>query len=142
MNNSEQLINNISKGKNLSFEESKTIFLSIMNGKMSESLIYNFLTYLSAKGETSDEIAGGVYVLREKALKVKTSDEMFSAVKKSLPVDVAVCTAAVSDFKPSTFQKNKIKKNKSKERIDLDGTIDILNYIGKNNHTRRSFYTL
>jgi len=27
MHNSEQLINNISKGKNLSFEESKTIFL-------------------------------------------------------------------------------------------------------------------
>ena len=31
---------------------------------------------------------------------------------------------------------NKIKKNKSKERIDLDGTIDILNYIGKNNQHR------
>ena len=76
MNNSEQLINNISKGKNLSFEESKTIFLSIMNGKMSENLIYKFLTNLSAKGETSDEIAGGVYVLREKALKVKTSEDI------------------------------------------------------------------
>jgi len=76
MNNSEQLINNISKGKNLSFEESKTIFLSIMNGKMSENLIYNFLTSLSVKGETSEEIAGGVYVLREKALKVKTSEDI------------------------------------------------------------------
>ena len=54
----------------------------------------------------------------------KTSDEMFSAVKKSLPVDVAVCTAAVSDFKPSTFQKNKIKKDKSKEKIDLDVDTD------------------
>ncbi len=71
-----------------------------------------------------------------KVIKVKTSDEMFNAVKKSLPVDVAVCTAAVSDFKPSTFRKNKIKKNKSKETIDLDGTIDILNYIGKNNQYR------
>ena len=49
MNNSEQLINNILKGKNLSFEESKAIFLSIMTGKMSENLIYNFLTYLSKK---------------------------------------------------------------------------------------------
>ena len=36
MNNSEQLINNISKGKNLSFEESKIAFLNIMNGNMSE----------------------------------------------------------------------------------------------------------
>jgi len=47
-----------------------------MNGKMSENSIYNFLTYLSAKGETSDEIAGGVYVLREKALKVTTSEDI------------------------------------------------------------------
>ena len=76
MNNSEQLINNISKGRNLNFEESKTIFLNIMNGKMSEKLIYDFLTNLSAKGETSDEISGGVYVLREKALKVKTSNDI------------------------------------------------------------------
>ena len=70
MNSSEQLINNISKGKNLNFEESKTAFLNIMNGNMSEDLIYKFLTNLSAKGETAEEIAGGVYVLRKKALKV------------------------------------------------------------------------
>ena len=76
MDNSEQLINKISKGENLSFEESKTMFLSIMNGKMSEKLIFNFLTHLAIKGETSDEIAGGVYVLREKALKVKTSEDI------------------------------------------------------------------
>ena len=76
MNDSEHLINNIAKGKNLSFEESKTAFLNIMSGNMNENLIYKFLTSLSAKGETSDEIAGGVYVLREKALKVKTSEEI------------------------------------------------------------------
>ena len=76
MNSSEQLINNISKGKNLSFEESKSIFLSIMSGKMNENLIYNFLVNLSAKGETADEIAGGVYTLREKALKVETSEDV------------------------------------------------------------------
>ena len=73
MNSSKQLIDNISKGKNLSFEESKSIFLDIMSGNMKEESIYNFLTGLSAKGETSEEIAGGVYVLRKKALKVETS---------------------------------------------------------------------
>ena len=76
MDSSEQLINNISKGKNLSFEESKTAFLNIMSGNMSEDLIYKFLTDLSAKGETAEEIAGGVHVLREKALKVKTSEDV------------------------------------------------------------------
>jgi len=70
MNSSEQLVNNISKGKNLNFEESKTAFLNIMSGNMSEELIYKFLVNLSAKGETAEEIAGGVHVLRKKALKV------------------------------------------------------------------------
>ena len=70
MNSSEQLINNISKGKNLNFEESKMAFLNIMSGNMSEELIYKFLVNLSAKGETAEEIAGGVHVLRKKALKV------------------------------------------------------------------------
>ena len=76
MKYSEQLINNISKGKNLTFEESKKIFLDIMSGNMKEESIYNFLTLLSTKGETSEEIAGGVYVLREKALKVKAPDDI------------------------------------------------------------------
>ena len=67
-----ELIEDISEGKNLSFEESKSIFLSIMSGNISEDLIFKFLTDLSKKGETADEIAGGVYVLREKSLKVKT----------------------------------------------------------------------
>ncbi len=67
----EELIKDISDGKNLSFVESKFIFLSIMSGNISEDLIFKFLTSLSKKGETADEIAGGVYVLREKSLKVK-----------------------------------------------------------------------
>ena len=76
MNKTEILINTISKKKNLSFEESKIIFLEIMSGKVSENLIFKFLTELASKGETSDEIAGGVFVLREKALKVKTDEEI------------------------------------------------------------------
>ena len=100
---------------------------------------YEIALALKRMGINTTLIAGPSNLQIEKGLKVikvKTSDQMFTAVKKSLPVDVAVCTAAVSDFKPSTFQKNKIKKNKIKESIDLDGTIDILNYIGKNNQYR------
>ena len=43
---------------------------------MNEDLIYKFLTNLSAKGETAEEIAGGVYVLRKKALKVNASKDI------------------------------------------------------------------
>tara|TARA_Y100000590_G_scaffold112990_1_gene128852 strand:- start:4086 stop:5090 length:1005 start_codon:yes stop_codon:yes gene_type:complete len=76
MSKSEQLIKDIAKGKNLTFEESKKIFLDIMSGNMGENLIFSFLVNLSKKGETSEEIAGGVYVLREKALKVQTVEEI------------------------------------------------------------------
>tara|TARA_Y100000590_G_scaffold408937_1_gene500569 strand:+ start:721 stop:1725 length:1005 start_codon:yes stop_codon:yes gene_type:complete len=76
MNKWKNLIDDISNKKNLSFEDSKTIFLNIMSGNMGEDLIHSFLVNLSKKGETSDEIAGGVYILREKALKVKTSENI------------------------------------------------------------------
>ena len=56
--------------QNLSFEESKKAFLHIMEGKASDEEIYNFLTLLSEKGEVANEIAGGVYVLREKSKRV------------------------------------------------------------------------
>ena len=76
MNKILNLIDQIERGKNLTFEESKSIFIEIMNGKMDENSIYKFLINLSKKGETADEISGGVYVLREKALKVKTSNNI------------------------------------------------------------------
>ena len=63
------------KGKiDLSFEETKEIFTKIMSGKASEEKIYNFLTLLSYKGETSDEVAAGVYVLRDKSSRVNVED--------------------------------------------------------------------
>ena len=37
---------------------------------------------------------------------------MFIEVKKSLPVDLAICAAAVSDFKPIKKRVNKIKKER------------------------------
>jgi len=64
-------INKLKNKENLSFDESKNAFQILMEGKASENEIYDFLTFLSIKGEISDEIAGGVYVLRNKAKRVK-----------------------------------------------------------------------
>ena len=64
-------INKLKNKENLSFNESKNAFQILMEGKASENEIYDFLTFLSIKGEISDEIAGGVYVLRNKAKRVK-----------------------------------------------------------------------
>jgi len=60
--------------KNLTFEESKAAFEILMNGKASDIEIFDFLTFLSDKGEVSDEIAGGVYVLRNKSKRVNVSN--------------------------------------------------------------------
>ena len=45
-----------------------------MEGKANDEEIFDFLTLLSEKGETSDEIAGGVYILREKSKRVNVND--------------------------------------------------------------------
>ena len=70
----EQILEKLKKKENLSFEESKSAFELLMTGKADEDQIYDFLTLLSDKGEVADEIAGGVYVLRDKSKRVSVSD--------------------------------------------------------------------
>ena len=66
----EKFLKKLKNKENLSFEESKTAFEILMNGKASDDEILKFLTLLSSKGEASDEIAGGVFVLRNKSKRV------------------------------------------------------------------------
>ena len=65
-----QFLDKLRNKENLSFDESKAAFEILMDGKASDSEVFDFLTLLSAKGEVSDEIAGGVYVLRNKSKRV------------------------------------------------------------------------
>jgi len=60
--------------QDLSFDESKAAFEILMQGKASDDEIFDFLTLLSIKGEVSDEIAGGVCVLRNKSKRVKAKN--------------------------------------------------------------------
>ena len=60
--------------QNLTFEESKAAFEILMDGKASDNEIFDFLTLLSAKGEVADEIAGGVYILRNKSKRVNITN--------------------------------------------------------------------
>ncbi len=64
-------IKKLESNENLSFEESKTLFLNIMEGKYDEISIIKILESLSSKGETKDELAGGIFVMRSKATAVK-----------------------------------------------------------------------
>ncbi len=67
------------------------------------------------------------------SIRIESSDEMFSVVKKVYKnSDIIISAAAISDFKPKSISENKIKKNKKIESIEVEPTIDILSYLGKN----------
>ena len=69
-----QFLEKLKKKQDLSFDESKSAFNILMNGKANDEEIFDFLTLLSLKGEVSNEIAGGVYVLREKSKRVNVQN--------------------------------------------------------------------
>tara|TARA_B100000686_G_scaffold335348_1_gene403811 strand:- start:2760 stop:3986 length:1227 start_codon:yes stop_codon:yes gene_type:complete len=72
-----------------------------------------------------------------KVIRVESADQMFEETKKILPVDIAVCAAAVTDFKPEKYETNKIKKfDKDILNISLKKNIDILEFLSKNNSRR------
>ena len=60
----------LKQGQNLSFGDSKSLFSDLMEGKHTEDQIIEILEALIKKGETKDELAGGIFVLRDKATKV------------------------------------------------------------------------
>ncbi|NNC70821.1 MAG: bifunctional phosphopantothenoylcysteine decarboxylase/phosphopantothenate--cysteine ligase CoaBC [Flavobacteriaceae bacterium] len=63
---------------------------------------------------------------------VVSAHEMYTATHKYYhEVDIAICSAAVSDYKPANVANQKIKKKNSEMKIDLVKTEDILASIGK-----------
>ena len=95
---------------------------------------------LSRLGIKTKLISGPSNLIPVKDLNVKkilSAKEMMLEVKKSLPVDIAVCAAAVSDFKPITKKKNKIKKKDLLNvSLKLEKNPDILDYLSKHNKNR------
>ena len=70
----ESFLKKLRNKQNLSFNESKAAFEILMEGKAGEQEIFDFLTQLSTKGECSNEIAGGVFVLRNKSKRVNVEN--------------------------------------------------------------------
>ena len=101
---------------------------------------YEIALALNKLGIKTTLIIGPSNVIVQKDIKTRkvvTAEEMFNEVKKSLPVDVAICTAAVSDFKPTSKNKNKLKKDQNNiKSINLEKNKDILEYLCKSNKHR------
>ncbi len=101
---------------------------------------YEIALALSRLGIKTTLITGPTNLVSRTDIKTKkiiSAKEMLEEVKKNLPVDIAICAAAVADFKPSKKNKNKLKKNQNIfKSIDLENNQDILEYLGKNNKNR------
>ena len=99
---------------------------------------YELAKCLSNKGFDTTLISGPTNLEIEKEIKlieVETADEMFTATQKNLPVDVAIFSAAVSDFKVKNKFVTKIKKKESLN-LNLEKNVDILNYVSNHNSMR------
>ena len=66
---------------------------------------------------------------------VETAEEMFKESLNNLPTDVAIFSAAVSDFKVKNYKSTKIKKNEE-FNLELEKNIDILSHISNHNSLR------
>ncbi len=81
-------------------------------------------------GKTSIKPLDGVNFIS-----VETAEEMFKESLNNLPTDVAIFSAAVSDFKVKNYKSTKIKKNEG-FNLEFEKNIDILNHISNHNSLR------
>ncbi len=99
---------------------------------------YELAKSLSKKGFDTTLISGPTNLEITKdinLIKVETADEMLVATQENLPVDVAIFSAAVADFKINKKYENKIKKRENLN-LNLEKNIDILNYVSNHNSMR------
>jgi len=93
---------------------------------------------LSKKGFETTLISGPTNLKINKdinLIQVESAEEMFKSTQNNLPVDVAIFSAAVADFKIKEKKKEKIKK-KDYINLNLEKNIDILNYVSNHNSLR------
>ena len=112
--------------------------IRFITNKSSGKQGYEIAKSLSKKGFDTTLISGPTNLKINdniNLIKVETAEEMFQATLNSLPVDVAVFSAAVGDFKVKKTSKEKIKKINNL-RLELEKNVDILNYVSNHNSLR------
>ena len=98
--------------------------------EIAKSLLRNGFQTTLISGPTNLKIDDEI-----KLIKVETAEQMFKETQKNLPVDVAIFSAAVADFKVAEKSDVKIKK-KDELTIKLEKNVDILNYVSNHNSMR------
>jgi phosphopantothenoylcysteine decarboxylase/phosphopantothenate--cysteine ligase len=90
---------------------------------------YAIASALAHAGAETVLISGPVELAapgRTKLVRVETARQMWTACEAQLPADIAVCTAAVADWRPETAANSKLKKRDAPKNIKLTENPDIL----------------
>jgi phosphopantothenoylcysteine decarboxylase / phosphopantothenate---cysteine ligase len=82
-------------------------------------------------GPTALQDPGGL-----KTVRVETALDMLAACEAALPVDVAVCAAAVADWRVAHVAAQKIKRNGGTPKLALTANPDILQTLARRNENR------
>ena len=98
--------------------------------EIAKSLIKNGFETTLISGPTNLDPIPGINLIN-----VNSAKEMFSATLENLPVDLAIFSAAVADYKVKNIEKEKIKKKESMD-LSLEKNIDILGHVSKHNSLR------
>ena len=109
-----------------------------ISNKSSGKQGYEIAKSLSKKGFDTTLISGPTHLEIDEdinLIRVETAEEMFQATLTNLPADVAVFSAAVSDYKVKEKSEIKIKKQDNLN-LNLEKNVDILNYVSNHNSLR------
>jgi len=98
--------------------------------EIAKSLKKNGFNTTLISGPTDLEPIPGINLIN-----VTSAEEMFKATLSNLPVDVAIFSAAVGDYKIKNKNLEKIKKTENFD-LNLEKNIDILSHISKHNSLR------
>ena len=109
-----------------------------ISNKSSGKQGYEIAKSLSKRGFNTTLISGPTHLEIDEdinLIRVETAEEMFQATLTNLPADVAVFSAAVSDYKVKEKSEIKIKKQDNLN-LNLEKNVDILNYVSNHNSLR------
>jgi len=88
---------------------------------IAEALLKKGAEVILVTGPSSLPIPKGAHVIT-----IQTAEDMWKATESHLPVDLAICTAAVTDWRSEAFSPQKIKKGSALSVLSLTPNRDIL----------------
>ncbi len=126
-----EAIAKLTRKEDLTYEEARQVMDEIMDGQVSSTLIASYLTALSMKGETIDEISGSAYAMRAHATKVPHDMEVLEIVgtggdgSNSFNISSTAAMVIASGGVPVAKHGNRAASSKS-------GAADVLEALGVN----------